>query len=368
MNWAKIDDGLFDHPKVLIAGEEAANLYVRGLVWCCKHLTDGLIPREALRTLTTRRDAAALAVKLVSAGLWEPREGGWAVHDFLDHNPTAAEVKARRSELSAKRAEAGKRGGIRSGQVRGREANAKQTASKPEASCHDVAEAKRRPVPSRPVPVQTQEEKTPPPPVAVAARRAADETAPPRAAEAPSAPTPTRPATHRHDLPAHAVEEALISATGGRLRLAAAPATVGAAIVERLRREGVTLEELPRVAAVIGADGGRLMWPWPSDLRITPEALAKPALPDGGGWGCERVGEAVAAARDGGVEALRRRAATATRPTRADARTAHLRAPLPTMADYDRDGKAIEASKIKDPAERASALAALGLTPTDAPF
>ncbi|MBP6833050.1 MAG: hypothetical protein KA978_19840, partial [Deltaproteobacteria bacterium] len=162
MNWAKIDDGFYDHPKVLVAGEEAANLYLRGLVWCCKHLTDGAIPREALRTLTGRRDAAALAVKLVASGLWEAREGGWAVHDFLDHNPTAAEVKARRSELSAKRAEAGKRGGIRSGQVRGGEANAKQTASKPEASCSGVAEAKRSPVPSRPVPDQSKEEKTPP--------------------------------------------------------------------------------------------------------------------------------------------------------------------------------------------------------------
>ena len=66
MNWAKIDDGFYDHPKVLVAGEEAANLYLRGLVWCCKRLSDGAIPREALRTLTARRDAGALAVKLVS--------------------------------------------------------------------------------------------------------------------------------------------------------------------------------------------------------------------------------------------------------------------------------------------------------------
>lgn len=368
MNWSKIDDGFFDHPKVLIAGEDAANLYVRGLVWCCRHLTDGAIPREALRTLTTRRDAAALAVKLVSAGLWEPREGGWAVHDFHDHNPTAAEVKARRSELSAKRAEAGKRGGIRSGQVRGGEANAKQNASKAEAHCLPVAEAKRSPVPSRPVPVQSQEKNTPPPPVRVQARRVAEETAPPRAVDAPSAPVPARSATHRHDLPAVAVEEALIAATGGRLRLTAAPAPIGAAIVERLRREGVTLDELPRVAAVIGADGGRLLWPWPADLRITPEALAKPALPDGGGWGCERVGEAVAATRDGGVEGLRRRAATQTRPTRADARTAHLRAPMATAAQHARDAELSAAASLPDPVARAAALERLGATADEIPF
>ena len=368
MNWAKIDDGFYDHPKVLIAGEEAANLYLRGLVWCCKHLTDGAIPREALRTLTGRRDAAALAAKLVASGLWEARESGWAVHDFHDHNPTAAEVKARRAELSAKRAEAGKRGGIRSGQVRVMEANAKQTASKPEASCSGVAEAKRSPVPSRPVPDQSKEEKTPPPPVAGAARRVADETPAARAVEALSAPAPTRSATHRHDLPAVAVEEAMIAATGGRLRLTAAPAPIGAAIVERLRREGVTLDELPRVAAVIGADGGRLLWPWPADLRITPEALARPALPDGGGWGCERVGEAVSAARDGGVEALRRRAATSTRPARAGDKLAHQRAPMARPEDFARDAAAIEATKIQDREARVAALAALGVSEADAPF
>lgn len=368
MSWAKIDDGFFDHPKVLVAGEDAANLYVRGLVWCCKHLTDGAIPREALRTLTGRRDAAALAAKLVASGLWEAREGGWAVHDFLDHNPTSAEVKARRSELSAKRAEAGKRGGIRSGQVRGGEANAKQTASKREASCLDVAEANRSPIPSHPILSHPREEKTPPPPVVASARRVVAEKPAPRAVEAPSTPVPTRTATDRHDLPAVAVEEALIAATGGRLRLSAAAAPIGAAIVERLRREGVTLDELPRIAAVIGADGGRLLWPWPPDLRVTVDHLAKPALPDGGGWGCTALGEAVAAARDGGVEALRRRAATSARPTRADARTAHLRAPLPSPEDYARDAAASRAATIHDPAERAAALGALGLDDHSAPF
>lgn len=368
MSWAKLDDGFFDHPKVLVAGEDAANLYVRGLVWCCKHLTDGAIPREALRTLTGRRDAAALAAKLVASGLWEMRDGGWAVHDFHDHNPTAAEVKARRSELSAKRAEAGKRGGIRSGQVRGMEANAKQTASKPEASCSGVAEAKRSPIPSHPILSHPKEEKTPPPPVVASARRVADETPAPRAVEAPSAPSPTRPATDRYDLPAVAVEEALIAATGGRLRLSAAAAPMGAAIVERLRREGVTIDELPRIAAVIGADGGRLLWPWPPDLRVTIDHLAKPALPDGGGWGCTALGEAVAAARDGGVEGLRRRAATSARPARAGDRLAHLRAPMATPADFARDAAAIEATKIQDPAERRAALAAIGVAEHDAPF
>lgn len=143
MTWTKLDDGIFDHPKMLRAGEDAANLYVRALVWCNKHLTDGAIPREALRVLTSRRDAASLADKLVAVGLWSSAEDGWSVHGFSDHNPTREQVEARRSELSAKRAEAGKRGGLRSGEVRRDEANAKQVAS-------TDAKQNATPVPSRP--------------------------------------------------------------------------------------------------------------------------------------------------------------------------------------------------------------------------
>lgn len=155
MTWTKLDDGIFDHPKMLRAGEDAANLYVRALVYCNKHLTDGRIFPEVLATLTRRRDVAVLAQRLVDVAAWESHpDGGWIVHDFHAHNPTAEEVNARRAEISRKRAEAGKRGGIASAAARSNEANPKQGASKPEATPKQPAEAngKPRPVPSRPVP------------------------------------------------------------------------------------------------------------------------------------------------------------------------------------------------------------------------
>lgn len=164
MTWTKLDDGFFDHPKVLRAGEDAANLYVRALVWCNKHLTDGEIPREALRVLTTRRDAATLAGRLVAVGLWEATEVGWFVHDFHAHNPRREDVEAKRSELYAKRSEAGKRGGLRSGLVRAREANdeanVKQVAS-------SVSKQNGTPDPTRPDQTEgepsTREREAPPP-------------------------------------------------------------------------------------------------------------------------------------------------------------------------------------------------------------
>ena len=102
MTWAKFCDGFLDHPKVLRAGEDASNLFMRGCIWCNKHLTDGAIPREALRALTTRRDAPALAAKLVSVRLWEETADGWQVHDWSDHNPTRESVEGRREKTREK--------------------------------------------------------------------------------------------------------------------------------------------------------------------------------------------------------------------------------------------------------------------------
>ena len=366
MTWFRSDDGFPEHAKTdrLEAVTGGGYPYAAArCVWhdmgcdCSARLTDGAFDTSrALRVVRLPKAVVLRALEnLAAAGLIESRgENLWAFHDWMDYQPSRSSVLAQRDAAKERQ----------------RESRAKRTVSQRDTAVTHSAVTPSvtapRPDPTRPDP--TKEEKTHPPPVRVQSRRAADETPSARAVEAPSAPAPTRSATHRHDLPAVAVEEAMIAATGGRLRLTAAPAPVGAAIVERLRREGVTVEELPRVAAVIGADGGRLLWPWPADLRITPEALAKPALPDGGGWGCERVGEAVAAARDGGVEALRRRAATSTRPARAGDKLAHLRAPMARPEDFARDAAAIEATKIQDPAERRAALAALGVSEADAPF
>ena len=107
---------------------------------------------------------------------------------------------------------------------------------------------------------------------------AGDETSALRAVEAPvcALPCPTG-FTDRHDLPAVAVEE-VPDRAGGCAQRRCRPDGCGP---ERLRREGVTIDELPRIAAVIGADGGRLLWPWSRPAR-DDRPPAKPALSDGG--------------------------------------------------------------------------------------
>lgn len=123
MTWVKLDDHFPDHPKVLAAGPLAAWLYVCGLAYASRYLTDGFVPAAQVPRLADLKQASALAERLVDAGLWEQTDGGYQIHDYLEYQRSAREV----DELSAKRAEAGRRGGARSGEVR-REANAKQVA------------------------------------------------------------------------------------------------------------------------------------------------------------------------------------------------------------------------------------------------
>jgi hypothetical protein len=147
MAWVKLDDGFADHPKVAQAGPLAGWLYVKALVYCGRYLTDGFIPRAVALGLVdwdtwgVQTDKpvlnAKLARALVELGLWEEEAGGYRVHDYLDCNPSADEVRARREQLLAKRREAGAKGG------RAKAANASSKPSKPLAT--DVANAKQPP-------------------------------------------------------------------------------------------------------------------------------------------------------------------------------------------------------------------------------
>jgi hypothetical protein len=43
MTWSKIDDQFYDHPKIVAAGPLGTALFVCGLSYCSRHLTDGFI-------------------------------------------------------------------------------------------------------------------------------------------------------------------------------------------------------------------------------------------------------------------------------------------------------------------------------------
>ncbi|MBP2331262.1 hypothetical protein JOF56_011647 [Kibdelosporangium banguiense] len=142
MTWFKVDDRFYDHPKVRRLGKDrAAAIGVWTLCgsWAADKETDGFVPAEVAQRYDPRERMAA---RLVAVGLWHQDtvegETGYRFHDWHIYQPSAEKAQAKRKV----RQEAGRRGGIKSGQTRRSKTEANASA-KPEAN----HEAKTNPEP-----------------------------------------------------------------------------------------------------------------------------------------------------------------------------------------------------------------------------
>ena len=114
--WAPVDTGYLDNPKmldVLDASGTATLMHLASILYCAQHFTDGHIsPGVARRKVGATKEDDRL---LIDAGLWheaghdcdecpQPEPNKVYVHDFLQHNRTAAQAK----RVSARRSEAAK--------------------------------------------------------------------------------------------------------------------------------------------------------------------------------------------------------------------------------------------------------------------
>lgn len=137
MSWFRIDDKFHSHAKVLQAGNAAVGLYTRCGAWSCDQRTEGKIPRHVARSFGTPKEIRTL----LSCALWAETEDGYVMPDFLDFNPSNAEVDAKRQA----RAEAGAKGGQRSGETRRSKGEANASALLD--VCFDSGEANTNPHP-----------------------------------------------------------------------------------------------------------------------------------------------------------------------------------------------------------------------------
>lgn len=104
------------------------DLFVAMMAYCKRNLSDGFVPSEEIGVLVypdSPRIGTRDVARLVEVGLVEVAAGGFFVPAFLKRNKTKAQVE----EVSAARADAGRRGGVRSGEVRRVQAGGKQVAS-----------------------------------------------------------------------------------------------------------------------------------------------------------------------------------------------------------------------------------------------
>jgi hypothetical protein len=128
--WIKLDDQFIDHPKIVGLSNAAFRLWLAGLSYSARHLTDGAIPAPGVRTLTSIRYPLKASRELLDAGLWELNEGVYWIHDYLDYQPSKAETLS----IREKRSDAGSRGGRASAQAKRKQVacDSSQAKSNPE--------------------------------------------------------------------------------------------------------------------------------------------------------------------------------------------------------------------------------------------
>jgi hypothetical protein len=129
MGCVRVDDAFYDHPKLAVAGPLGMAQWIAALAWCNRNLSDGFVPRAVAKRLLDWDDvpgpghgpdndpdgvsdggsgvqAGWVCRRLVRAGLWEEVEGGYRVHDYLDYQPSAAEVRSTQAKARERMARA----------------------------------------------------------------------------------------------------------------------------------------------------------------------------------------------------------------------------------------------------------------------
>ena len=101
MSWVKLDDGFGEHRKVQDLSDKAFRLHVVALCYCARNLTDGYLTGRAVRVVRAVVDAQPSHVReLCRHGLWVQNGKGCEVHDYLEYNPSEADVKEMRRQTA----------------------------------------------------------------------------------------------------------------------------------------------------------------------------------------------------------------------------------------------------------------------------
>lgn len=92
--YARIHGTITWHRKTLAVSDAALGVWVRLLGHCAEHLTDGFVPEATARAVSSRSPRALQA--LLQAGFIEPTDGGYRLHNYLEHNASREQIEAGR--------------------------------------------------------------------------------------------------------------------------------------------------------------------------------------------------------------------------------------------------------------------------------
>lgn len=98
MSWFKVDDQSTFHSKVVRAGNSAYGAWVRMGCYCNAQLTDGVVSESVALLIASQRELD----KMCEVGLIKKVGDGYEIHDYLEYQPSKADVMQKR-EANAKR-------------------------------------------------------------------------------------------------------------------------------------------------------------------------------------------------------------------------------------------------------------------------
>lgn len=258
VGWVRVDDSFYDHPKFGEAGPVGIALWITGLAWSNRNLTDGFIPRHRVNLLLSWEgvawrmwmgdlfgggedvEAELVAKHLVEVGLWEETDSGYQIHDYLEYQPSAEQVNERRQKDRTRK---------KSGEVESAKRAVSNPRANPRRSPAESAHVPNGIPPDSEVP-QTQSHTQP------------QETQEPLAAAPPKTDIEVR-RTRKSDL----VWESLLAVCG------VDPTQVTSTARGRYNKAAKDLRDLGATPEAIAARGLVFRQRWP-DASLTPSALA----------------------------------------------------------------------------------------------
>lgn len=106
MSWVRIDDGWAEHPKFEKLGPVEITVWLSGLSYCNRNLTDGFIPESVVRKLGfvignvidngVPKDVESAVRVLVESNLWIAVDNGFLVHHYADYQQLKKHVERQR--------------------------------------------------------------------------------------------------------------------------------------------------------------------------------------------------------------------------------------------------------------------------------
>jgi hypothetical protein len=108
--YAELSIEMDEHPKIIGLSDPAFRALFEALFYSRRMTSDGVLDERVVLRRWGKDVADELSCNDPEKPSWVRIDRGWLIHDFLEHNPSRAEIEDKRADLKVKRSVAGSKG------------------------------------------------------------------------------------------------------------------------------------------------------------------------------------------------------------------------------------------------------------------